>query len=170
MPKAIPAVLRTTFARIHWKPFCWKTSRAMCSSVVQDSRRKVVVREAIQTCCECRGHTRARSTEPKDPSHPEGYDPVEHGKGKHGKGKFKRGAMTASAARTRTRRRTRTQSNVGTAESAVTARRIVGAERTKPLKVVQRERTRTRAQRMLTISTRQNQPTVCQKSKSVDSA
>ena len=80
---------------------------------------------------------------------------MDEGKDKHGKGKSKRGAMTASAARTRTRTRTWTQSNVGTAESAVTARRIVGAARTKPLKVVQRERTRTRAQRMLTISTLQ---------------
>ena len=53
----------------------------------------------------------------------------------------------------RTRTRTRTQSNVGSLEGAVTTRRIVGARRIGPTKVVPKDRERTRTQRMLTIST-----------------
>ena len=53
----------------------------------------------------------------------------------------------------RTRTRTRTQSNVGSLEGAVSTRRIVGARRNGPTKVVPKDRERTRTQRMLTIST-----------------
>ena len=55
--------------------------------------------------------------------------------------------------RTRAKTSTKTQSHVGTLESGVAIRRIVGTRRTRPTKVVRKERERTRAQRMLTIST-----------------
>ena len=52
-----------------------------------------VLREAIKTYCECRGHA-ARNTKQKGSSHPGGDDPVDigafgKGKGEHGKGKGK---------------------------------------------------------------------------------
>ena len=71
--------------------------------------------------------------------------------------------------RTRTGTRTRNQLNVGIVESAITTRRIVGARRTRPTKMVQKEQTKTRTQRTLTILTRWNQQTVNQKLKSEDS-
>ena len=39
----------------------------------------VVLREEINTYCECRGHAHARSTKPKGPSHPGGVCPVHIG-------------------------------------------------------------------------------------------
>ena len=69
--------------------------------------------------------------------------------------------------RTRARTRTRIRLNVGIVESADTTRKTVGARRT-PAKVVRREYTNTRMQRMLTILTRNHQM-LNQKSKSVDS-
>ena len=58
--------------------------------------------------------------------------------------------------RTRARTRTRIRLNVGTVESADTTRKTVGARRT-PTKVVRRENTNPRMQRMLTILTRNQQ-------------
>ena len=64
--------------------------------------------------------------------------------------------------RARTRRRTRIRLNVGTVESADTARKTVGGRRTPTS-------TNPRMQRMLTILTRRNQQMLNQKLKSVDS-
>ena len=66
---------------------------------VQLNRARLDV-EKSKTYCECRGHARARSTEPKGPSHPGGDDPMEsgalgNGKGKRGKGQRQRTARTA---------------------------------------------------------------------------
>ena len=55
-----------------------------------------VLREEIKTYCECRGHTNARNTKQKGPSHPGGDDPMDigafgKGKGKQSKGKHGKG-------------------------------------------------------------------------------
>ena len=133
-----------------------------------------VLREEIKTNCECRGHANARNVKQKGPSHPGGDDPMDIGafgkgkgkqsKGKHGKGKRQREARTARTARTRARIRL----NVGIVESADTTRKTVGARRT-PTKVVRKESTNPRMQRVLTILTRRNQQMLNQKLKSVDS-
>ena len=124
-----------------------------------------VLREEITTYCECRGHAHSRNTKPKAR-----HTQVEmtqwtsvHSAKARAKGKGHQGQQRTA------RTRTRNQLNVEIVESAVTTRRIVGARRTRPTKVVARERTKNRTQRTLTILTRQNRQTVNQKLQSVDS-
>ena len=69
---------------------------------------------------------------------------------------------------TRARTRTRIRVNVGIVDSADTTRKTVGARRT-PTKVVRRENTNPRMQRMRAVSTRRNRQMLNQKLKSVDS-
>ena len=68
----------------------------------------------------------------------------------------------------RTRTRTRIRLNVGAVESADSTRKTVGARRT-PTKVVRKESTNPRMQRVLTILTRRNQQILNQKLTSVNS-
>ena len=134
-----------------------------------------LLREENKTYCECRGHA-ARNGKQKGSSQPGGDDPMDigafgkgKGKGKQGKGKHGKGSKdNKDRTRARTRTRTRIRLNVGTVESADTTRKTVGVRRT-PIKVVQKERTNPRMQRMLTILTRRNQQMLNQKLKSVDS-
>ena len=138
-----------------------------------------VLREEINTYCECRGHANARNMKQKGSSHPGGDDTMDigafgKGKGKQGKGQARQGqrqrqSWTARTARTRTRTRTRARIrlNVGIVENVDTTRKTVGARRT-PTKVVRRENTKPRMQ-MLTILTRNHQ-LLNQKSKSMNSA
>ena len=136
-----------------------------------------VLREEINTYCECGGHAKRKGS-----SHPGGDDPMDidafvKGKGKQStKGSTKRATAEGSKdskddkdeTGVRTRTRTRIRLNVGTVESADTNRKIVGARRT-PTKVVRKESRNPRMQRMLTILTRRNQQMLNQKLKSVNS-
>ena len=137
-----------------------------------------VWREEIETYnCECRGHA-ARNAKQKGSSHPGGDDLMDigafgkgkgkQGKGKHGKGKAKASKDSMDRTRTRARTSARIRLNVGTVESADTTRKTVGARRT-PTKVVRKESTNPRMQRMLTILTPRNQQLLNQKLKSVNS-
>ena len=137
---------------------------------VQLNRAKLtsyaVLREEHNTYCECTGHTHARKSKPKGPPHPGEDDPMTS---VHSLKARAIKDIKDSKTRTGTGTRTRNHLNVGIVERAATTRRILGVRRTRPRKVVLRERTKTRTQRTLTILTRRIQQTVNQNLKSVDS-
>ena len=93
------------------------------------------------------------------------------GKGKHGKGKGK-GKQGHQGHQDKNKDRTikRAGLNVGIVESAVTARRTVGARTARPTKEVQRERTKNKnAKDPHNLDTTKPKQTLNQKLKSVDS-
>ena len=110
-----------------------------------------VLREEIETYCECRGHANARDMKQKGSSHPGGDDPMDICAFSKGKGKQTRQRQArqgqrqrqARTARTRTRTRARIRLNVGTVQNVDTTRKTVGARRT-PTKVFRQENTNPR--------------------------
>ena len=93
-----PRLLKRSLSRLHYYCCCCCVVVFCCVHVQLNSARlnsHGVLREAIKTFCECRGHANARNTKQKGPSG--GDDPMDigafgkgkgkQGKDKHGKGK-----------------------------------------------------------------------------------
>ena len=90
----------------------------------------------VKTYGDCRGHAHARNTKPRhiqEQMTQWTLGAFDKGKGKHGKGKGK--GKQGQQGRDRSKDKDKNK-------DAVTTRRIVGARRTGPTKVIQRERTR----------------------------
>ena len=139
-----------------------------------------VLREEIKTYCECGGHTHARNTKPKGPSHPGGDDPMyigafgkgkgKQGKCKHGKGQGKGKQGQQGQDETRARDKDKNKDSIECWNCGKRGHYSKNCWSKKDAnKVVRKESTEPRMQQTPTILTRPNQQMLNQKLKPVDS-